>query len=148
MDPQRTPDESPDLASASALSVDGNVLQGEEGQGAARNGRTGRRTQAPVSYSQGGRASPVEDTKQRALNAICWWYHPGADRAELARKGQGAKDFGVDRQRMSYWEKHLGEEMLGHIRRGVVPLPPRPGKERGRAGAGGGTSNGKRWRRR
>jgi len=44
----------------------------------------------------------------------------------------------VDRQRMSYWEKHLGEETLDRIRRGVVPLPPRTGREEATASDGGG----------
>ena len=84
------PAESPDLARAPAHGVHESVLRDEEEAGSARGGRPRRRAGAPVSYTSSGRTQPSEDTKQRALHAICHWYHPRADRSKLTTKAQWA----------------------------------------------------------
>lgn len=93
------PTESPDLAPALARGVDESVLRDEQEAGSARDGRPRRRTGAQMSNSGFGRAQPSQGTKQRAVNAICHWYHPRTDHSILTTKAQWAKEFGVDRQR-------------------------------------------------
>lgn len=109
------------------------VLQEEEGAAEGRGARQRRRASGPVSYSDGRRAPPSMDTKQRALQALCGWYHPDADHSTLKTKQQWAAEFGIDKRRFCYWEENVGEEMIDRLRRGVVPLPCRPPGPDGKA---------------
>ena len=57
-------------------------------------GRPRRRAAARTSYTTGGRVTPQEDTKERALKAILCWYHPDADKSVWRTKADWAREFG------------------------------------------------------
>lgn len=131
--PASNPD-APPAASPIAIAIGdvAAVVLREEGEaGGASSGRRRRRAAAQVSYIGGGRVAPQEDTKERALKAMrCALLVPSrhrhTDRSTLRTKADWAKEFGIDRPRFTYWERHIGEDTIDAIKRDVIPLPDRP----------------------
>mmetsp|Transcript_28802 Transcript_28802/g.88293 ORF Transcript_28802/g.88293 Transcript_28802/m.88293 type:complete len:194 (-) Transcript_28802:3-584(-) len=140
---QNSPAESPGQARASARNtVTKTSFETRRGQGGRAAGVPGD-GQAAKDHTQTVGAPhrrKIRSSKLCTPYAAGTTRAPRADHSKRKTKAQWASAFGIDRQRFTYWEKHMGEETLDRIRRGVVPLPRVPGEEKS-DGEGEGEAN-------